>query len=112
MAIQNLYNFDHSENVIQSIMKNKTFAGEFSTHHLPFLYESIFLIFSVILLSIQVVAQTETNRKWWNPATAGFPVLEGQAWPREVEGFFDRLPARAQQTVRPESALHACRAES
>ncbi len=28
------------------------------------------------------------------------PVLEGQAWPHEVKDFYDRLPARAEQSVR------------
>ncbi len=37
---------------------------------------------------------------WWNPATATFPVLEGQAWPPETQNFYDRLPARAEGAVR------------
>jgi len=37
---------------------------------------------------------------WWNPAKNEFPVLEGQAWNKEVQEPYDRLPARAQKTVR------------
>ena len=37
---------------------------------------------------------------WWDPAKNEFPVLEGQAWNKEVQQPFDRLPARAEKTVR------------
>jgi len=39
--------------------------------------------------------------KWWNPAVNSFPVLEGQAWPKEVKSPYDRFPGRAQQTLNP-----------
>ncbi len=39
---------------------------------------------------------------WWNPSSSSFPVIEGQAWPGEVKSFYDRLPAKAEKTVRPE----------
>lgn len=38
--------------------------------------------------------------QWWNPAHSDFPVVEGQAWPKEVARPYDRLPARAEKTVR------------
>lgn len=38
--------------------------------------------------------------KWWDPQTSTVPVIEGQAWPKEVRNFYDRLPARAEQSVR------------
>ena len=38
--------------------------------------------------------------KWWNPAQHPFHTIEGQAWPEEVNDFYDRLPARAEKTVR------------
>jgi lysophospholipase L1-like esterase len=37
---------------------------------------------------------------WWNPAQSGFTVVEGQAWPSELKNPYDRLPARAEKTVR------------
>ena len=45
------------------------------------------------------IAQT-TPFTWWNPAESNFPVIEGQAWPKEVKDKYDRLPARAEKTVR------------
>jgi lysophospholipase L1-like esterase len=44
-------------------------------------------------------AQT-TQFTWWNPAESNFPVIEGQAWPKEVKDKYDRLPARAEKLVR------------
>lgn len=55
----------------------------------------------IILLSSPVISQS-TTFKWWNPAENNFSVVEGQAWPKEVKNFYDRLPARAEQTVRPD----------
>jgi len=37
---------------------------------------------------------------WWNPATSKIPVIEGQAWPKEIKDPYDRLPARAEKNVR------------
>ncbi|WP_138477452.1 SGNH/GDSL hydrolase family protein [Dyadobacter bucti] len=37
---------------------------------------------------------------WWNPQTAAFPVVEGQAWPKELKNPYDRFPARAEKQVR------------
>ncbi|QEC53752.1 lysophospholipase L1-like esterase [Anseongella ginsenosidimutans] len=45
-------------------------------------------------------SQDSLKIKWWNPSQHSSPVIEGQAWPGEVAGFYDRLPARAQKTVR------------
>ena len=39
---------------------------------------------------------------WWDPSKSEFPVLEGQAWAKEVQNPYDRLPARAQKSVREE----------
>lgn len=39
--------------------------------------------------------------KWWDPAANSFPVIEGQAWPNEVEEKYDRFPARAKKTLNP-----------
>ena len=60
----------------------------------------LFGILICFLIAEKADAQTTDTFKWWNPAGNAFPVLEGQAWPKEVKGFYDRLPARAEQTVR------------
>ncbi|MCW3117399.1 MAG: lipolytic protein family [Chitinophagaceae bacterium] len=63
----------------------------------------ILLVSAIIFLSVPVFSQTAiVTYKWWNPAENTFPVLEGQAWPKELNSFYDRLPARAEQTVRPD----------
>jgi len=47
-------------------------------------------------------AQTDgKDWKWCDPAAVGFPMLEGQAWPKEVGSPYDRFPARASQTLNP-----------
>ena len=61
-----------------------------------------FGILICFLITGIVAAQTTDTFKWWNPAGNAFPVLEGQAWPKEIKSFYDRLPARAEQTVRKE----------
>jgi len=60
----------------------------------------ILIVCSAILLALPGQTQTVNGYKSWNPASSGFPVLEGQAWPREVKDFYDRLPAKAESTVR------------
>lgn len=52
-----------------------------------------------ILLSLAAFSQQSYT--WHNPATSDFPVIEGQAWPREVALPYDRFPARAQQSLNP-----------
>jgi lysophospholipase L1-like esterase len=54
------------------------------------------------LYSIAALAQTTPEYVWWNPAQNDFPAIEGQAWPREVQQPYDRLPATAEKTVRKE----------
>jgi lysophospholipase L1-like esterase len=54
----------------------------------------LFLLF----FSVQSYAQTVAF-KWWNPESAAFPVLEGQAWPKELKSPYDRLPKRAEGAV-------------
>lgn len=62
------------------------------------------LCLTVVLFSLTICrlnAQTESTIKWWNPADEKFPVIEGQAWPKEAGSFYDRLPTRAEKLVRP-----------
>ncbi|HRP57802.1 SGNH/GDSL hydrolase N-terminal domain-containing protein, partial [Agriterribacter sp.] len=60
----------------------------------------LFVILICFLLTENIAAQATDSFTWWNPAGNAFPVLEGQAWPKEVKSFYDRLPARAEQAVR------------
>ncbi|MEP7257207.1 MAG: SGNH/GDSL hydrolase N-terminal domain-containing protein, partial [Flavitalea sp.] len=57
------------------------------------------LLASCILISSFSFSQQKPVYTWWNPAYSGFPVIEGQAWPKEVKATYDRFPARAEKTV-------------
>nr|WP_295935102.1 SGNH/GDSL hydrolase family protein [uncultured Dyadobacter sp.] len=54
-----------------------------------------------LLFVVELSAQT-TAYTWWNPQSAPFAVIEGQAWPKELKNPYDRLPARAEKDVRKE----------
>ncbi len=55
----------------------------------------------VCVISVQFCFSQKTiEYKTWNPANDSMQVLEGQAWPHEVKDFYDRLPARAEKSVR------------
>ncbi|MFD2934263.1 SGNH/GDSL hydrolase family protein [Spirosoma flavum] len=60
----------------------------------------IFFILLVWVPYLTVFAQNATEYTWWNPAQNQFPVIEGQAWPKEVQHPYDRLPAQAEKSVR------------
>ncbi|MDO1449339.1 SGNH/GDSL hydrolase family protein [Rhodocytophaga aerolata] len=60
------------------------------------------LLLATFLQSLAAFSQAPANYVWWNPAQHDFPVIEGQAWPNQLEHPYDRLPASAQQTVRKE----------
>lgn len=59
------------------------------------------LFFLIGFLSFQIsFSQTPTEYKWWNPARNSFPVIEGQGWHSDLVHPYDRLPAKAEKTVR------------
>jgi hypothetical protein len=61
------------------------------------------LFFVAIVLQYSLCfSQTSITYKWWNPADAAFPVVEGRGWHKDLVRFYDRLPAKAEKTVRPE----------
>lgn len=60
------------------------------------------LLFAALLVSFSAIAQNPCRTTWWNPAQSSFPVIEGQAWPGEVQRPYDRLPSKAEKTVRPD----------
>ena len=57
------------------------------------------LLFSFALLN-DCFAQSTRQYKVWNPATDTINVIEGQAWPGDVNNFYGRLPAKAMKIVR------------
>lgn len=60
-----------------------------------------FLSFVVLLHFIHTTARTQdVSYTWWDPSTSEFPVVEGQAWSKDLQNPYDRLPVRAQKTVR------------
>jgi len=63
--------------------------------------KSTFALFALII-SLQGFSQNSVTYKKWNPALDTLQVLEGQAWPKEVKNYYDRLPARAEKSVRNE----------
>lgn len=58
------------------------------------------LLLLLITGSTLLSAQTPASIKWYDPATAGFPVINGRGWHAELAGPYDRLPAKAQSLVR------------
>jgi len=59
-------------------------------------YTSVFSLV-LILTGFSSFAQ---QINWWNPADATFPVIEGRAWHTNLAKPYDRLPAKAEKTVR------------
>ncbi len=47
-------------------------------------------------------SQNTGSYTWWDPAKIEFPVIEGRAWHTDPTRPYDRLPAKAERTVRTE----------
>jgi lysophospholipase L1-like esterase len=60
--------------------------------------KKLLLLFCCLHLS--VLYSQKDSIQWWNPQESEFNVLEGQAWPEEVETYYERLPKRAEKNVR------------
>jgi lysophospholipase L1-like esterase len=60
----------------------------------------VILLCTFLLVSQFSFSQNKNNINWWNPAQCEFNVIDGQGWPKEVQSRYDRLPAKAEQTVR------------
>ncbi|CCH53736.1 Platelet-activating factor acetylhydrolase IB subunit beta [Fibrisoma limi BUZ 3] len=56
--------------------------------------------FLFCMVTSAVSAQTITGYTWWKPADSSFPVIDGQAWPTEMQDTLQRLPPRAKGLVR------------
>jgi lysophospholipase L1-like esterase len=64
---------------------------------------SLIFFLSLIILFFQVqdsFSQEKYNFNWWNPEQYELNVIEGQAWPEQAQSRYDRLPSKAEQTVR------------
>jgi len=57
------------------------------------------IFFLLTFLQVTFVYSQKINYVWWNPAKNPFPVIEGQS-SKEVKNPYDRLPAKAEKTVR------------
>lgn len=59
--------------------------------------KSIFLLFVIWGLAFPVYAQIH----WHSPVKETNQVIQGQGWPQEMKGTYNRLPERAKNKVRP-----------
>lgn len=62
--------------------------------------QCILLSFFVLLAANGVLAQKTTSYKTWNPAKEKTSVVCGQGWHTGLQDYYDRLPEKAEQTVR------------
>ena len=62
----------------------------------------LFLLAFALLRATFCFSQQDKEYNWWTPATNEFPAIEGQAWPAEMKGNYERLPQRAEKQVRKE----------
>ncbi|MEX6691032.1 SGNH/GDSL hydrolase family protein [Danxiaibacter flavus] len=63
--------------------------------------KSTIILTLLIVTGISSLNAQETIR-WQNPLSADFPVVQGRAWQTELSRPYDRLPAKAEKTVRTE----------
>ena len=61
-----------------------------------------------LMLSGQSLPVGSGTIRWIDPQTAGFPVVQGQAWSREMTGNYCRLPENMRSEVRPMVWTLAC----
>ena len=57
------------------------------------------ILFYFIFSSCLINGQKNDNFKWFNPESSKENLIEGQAWPKEVENYYDRLPIKAKIKV-------------
>jgi lysophospholipase L1-like esterase len=62
--------------------------------------KTFYLVLLSSFLFQAAFCQTATHYKWWNPANNSFPVVQGQGWHKGLAHRYDRLPAKAEKTVR------------
>lgn len=59
------------------------------------------LLFTFFTLSQFSYSQEKMDIVWWNPAQNNIDVIDGQGWTNDVQSSYDRLPEKAEKTVRP-----------
>ncbi len=60
------------------------------------------MLLAMLFLVSNAIAQ-KTEIKWHNPATEKYPTVHNQGWSdKEIKSFYDRLPSKMENTVRPE----------
>lgn len=60
----------------------------------------ILLLFTFFTLSQFSYSQEKVDIAWWNPAQNGIDVIDGQGWTNDELSSYDRLPFKAEKTVR------------
>jgi len=60
----------------------------------------ILILLCVGIYPGQFLFAQDSKFHWWDPSESGMPFLEGQAWPKEVNSFYDRFPGKAKKTVK------------
>ena len=58
----------------------------------------LLILLACIASTLQLSAQAQMQ--WKNPMNENFQVIRGQGWPNELKGTYNRLPDRAEKTVR------------
>lgn len=58
------------------------------------------LLLLTILLLIDNSKLSAQELKWFNPIESNYPVIEGRGWQTDLANPYDRLPAKAEKTVR------------
>ena len=58
--------------------------------------KTLFVLLSCLASTLSISAQMQ----WKNPMNESFHVLRGQAWKNELKGTYNRMPDRAEKTIR------------
>ena len=58
----------------------------------------LLILLACIASTLQLSAQAQMQ--WKNPMNENFQVIRGQGWPNELKGTYNRLPDRAEKTIR------------
>jgi lysophospholipase L1-like esterase len=84
-----------------NMLANSRFYGSYPLNKLQMKRISILILLFFFFFCTASFSQTAATYKWLDPAKAGFPVIEGQAWPNETANTYDRFPARAEKNLNP-----------
>ena len=62
-------------------------------------FQKSVLLISFLVISLVGIGQEKTM-KWWNPADAAYPVINGKGWHGTEIATYERLPQKAKDVVR------------